>query len=107
MQAEIARLQAEVDRWQQKVAELADAGDVKSLERMRASLFGDADSDSPGRSSMGADIDVAVDAMSAAQAAMQQRLGKLSERQGSEAAKSAGSNKAPPMLVMRPMSGPE
>ena len=107
VQAEIARLQAEVDRWQQKVAELADAGDVKSLERMRASLFGDADSDSPGRSSMGSDIDVAVDAMSAAQAAMQQRLGKLSERQGSEAAKSAGSNKAPPMLVMRPMSGPE
>ena len=107
LHAEIVRLQAEVDRWQQKVAELADAGDANSLERMRASLFGNADSDSPGRSSMGAQLDVAVDAMSAAQAAMQQRLGKLSELQGKEATKSVGSNKAPPMLVMRPMSGPE
>jgi hypothetical protein len=97
--AEVARLQAEVDRWQKKVSELADASEA------RAALFADADEDGSGlEDRLG--LEAAVDAMSAAQSAMQQRVGRMSS--GSSASKGAtgSGGKAPPMMVMRPMTGP-
>ena len=103
--AEVARLQAEVDRWQKKVSELADASDAQALVSARDALFADADEDGSGlEDRLG--LEAAVEAMSAAQSAMQQRVGRMSS--GSSASKGAtGSrSKAPPMMVMRPMTGP-
>ena len=103
--AEVARLQAEVDRWQKKVSELADASDAEGLTRARDALFADADEDGSGlEDRLG--LEAAVDAMSAAQSAMQQRVGRMSS--GSSASKGAtgSGGKAPPMMVMRPMTGP-
>jgi hypothetical protein len=90
--AELARLEAEVVRWQREVKELADAKDglLPGVAEARQELFADAEEELKG----------AEGAKEVAQIAMQRRLGKLDK------STPGGKSKAPPMMVMRPMTGP-
>lgn len=83
--AELARLEAEVVRWQREVKDLADAKDglLPGVAAAREELFADAEEE----------LKEAEGAKEAAQIAMQRRLGKLSKP------KPAGSVRTPPTLA--------